>query len=57
MVLSRCWSELEAYRLELLPTSLLHPVFHVSMLKKQVEDSSLVLKELPDFDEGDIIMS
>ena len=45
-----------AYRLELPPT-LLHLVFHVSVLKKKVGDSNLVMKDLLDFDdEKDIVL-
>ncbi|KAG6647689.1 hypothetical protein CIPAW_07G096100 [Carya illinoinensis] len=40
-----------AYRLELSPTSKLHPVFHVTVLKKRVGDPKLIVEELPKFDE------
>ena len=34
-----------AHRLELPPTALLHPIFHVSQLKRRVEDSGQVTKD------------
>lgn len=39
------------YKLELPPTSKLHPVFHVLALKKRVGDPRLIIEELPTFDE------
>ncbi|XP_042974628.1 uncharacterized protein LOC122306261 [Carya illinoinensis] len=40
-----------AYRLELPPTSKLHPIFHVTVLKKRIGDPKLIVEELPKFDE------
>ena len=40
-----------AYKLDLPPSFMLYPVFHVTMLKKRVGNSSLIAEELPSFDE------
>lgn len=36
-----------AYKLDLPTTSRLHPVFHVSVLKKQIGEKHIALRELP----------
>ena len=46
-----------AYKLELPASSLLHPVFHVTALKKMVGEPEHVVEELPSFDEeGQILL-
>ena len=46
-----------AYKLELPTSSLLHPVFHVTALKKKVGEPEQVVEELPNFDEeGNMMM-
>ncbi|KAI9153591.1 hypothetical protein LWI28_013554 [Acer negundo] len=46
-----------AYKLELPSTSRLHLVFHVTMLKKRVGNSSLISSDLPAFDtEGNLLI-
>ena len=46
-----------AYKLELPASSIVHPVFHVSCLKKVIGDKLPLKKILPEFDEeGKIIL-
>ncbi|KAI9165351.1 hypothetical protein LWI28_012377 [Acer negundo] len=46
-----------AYKLELPSTSRLHLVFHVTVLKKRVGNSSLISSDLPAFDtEGNLLI-
>ena len=45
-----------AYKLELPESSLLHPVFHVTALKKMVGEPKYVVEELPSFDEEGTIL-
>ena len=40
-----------AYKLELPASSLLHPVFHVTALKKKIGEPEQVVEDLPNFDE------
>ena len=40
-----------AYRLELPLMALLHPIFHVLLLKKKVGDLQLIVGDLPAYDE------
>lgn len=39
-----------AYKLELPSSTMLHPVFHVSLLKRRVGDPRSIVDELPSFD-------
>ena len=46
-----------AYRLELSPHSRLHPIFHVSQLKKQLGQSDCTVAELPNItDDGTVVL-
>jgi hypothetical protein len=44
-----------AYKLELPPSSCVHPIFHVYFLKKVINDKILVQTVLPDITERKII--
>ena len=45
-----------AYKLELPESSLLHPVFHMTAMKKMMGEPKYVVEELPSFDEEGIIL-
>ena len=45
-----------AYKLELPESSLLHPMFHVTVLKKMMGEPKYVVEELPSFDEEGTIL-
>lgn len=44
------------YKLKLPRHSKLHPVFHVSLLKKYVGNNPITTEELPDYDQEDVIV-
>lgn len=45
-----------AYKLRLPAHSRVHPVFHVSLLKKFVADTPITMGELPDYDQEEVIV-
>lgn len=45
-----------AYKLYLPSSATIHPIFHVSLLKKKVGEGSTIIQDLPSFEEDEVII-